>query len=107
MVWKYCSVIPVLLGWFLKLPSLLALVFIQESFCDFQLTVYFVLKEKDATISYSLSLYKYTYCFVDGSSLIMIKKKWTFVTWTDDAMNLQNTVWWDPNNIVLMILGKE
>ena len=31
---KYCGVVPILFGWFLRVPSLHVLVFIQKTFCD-------------------------------------------------------------------------
>ena len=40
-VWNYCGVILVLLGWFLMVPSLLVLVFIQKTFCDLFLFCFF------------------------------------------------------------------
>ena len=36
-----CDVIPILFGWFLRLPSLHVLVFIQKLFCDLLLLLFF------------------------------------------------------------------
>ena len=38
-----CGVIPILFGWFLRVPSLHALVFIRKTFCDLFLLLIFLL----------------------------------------------------------------
>ena len=40
VMWKCCGVIPILFGWFLSVPSLHALVFVQKTFCDSLLYVH-------------------------------------------------------------------
>ena len=38
-----CGVVPILFGWFLRVPSLHVLVFIRKTFCDLFLLLFFIL----------------------------------------------------------------
>ena len=43
-----CGVVPILFGWFLRVPSLHVLVFIWKTFCDLFLLFFFRISKREA-----------------------------------------------------------